>query len=306
MTTIDPFTTPAEAERAARAKQAQYLLAWAADSRNFCTPYTDDQKVLYDKDAATAMYAAQAAAAHAMLAVRDELADIAGSLRTLAAMPTAMQNVADHVSALDDTIGGGLAELTEAVHKHGLGLSDDQCAIVEALRAHGEVVDSAVFGVADVMDRPRWWQLRRRWTLWRSADGGKRGWGRFARQTAALLDDAEASMLATLQRDAGRTPEEPTGEVYEFLVEVRRQEPCTTTSYEVLGRVRFHAEYEAACDTAGTMLPGLCAQLGVPADPDQVHGRVSRCDTDGGEDCYIGLVFLDGATVLTSNVLEES
>jgi hypothetical protein len=143
--TIDPFTTPAEAEREGRAKQARDFLALAMTPENVVQHDWDHRH--YQINYANGVQAVRDALVgqgYALLTVRDELADIAGSLRRLAAMPSAMQYVADHVSALDDTIGAGAAELSEAI------------------REHGEVVDSAVLGVADVMDRPRWWQWRLR------------------------------------------------------------------------------------------------------------------------------------------------
>jgi hypothetical protein len=276
---IDPFTTPAEAEREARAKQAHHLLdaAQKADAR---PSYASATSLNY-AGGVMAVRDAIVGQGYALLSVRDELADIAGSLRTLTALPGAVQWLGDHLSALDDTVGGGLAELTEAIHKHGSSVDDSSSAVVDAIRAHGEVLDSAVFGVVDVMDRPRWWQLRRRWTLWRLSKS---------------LDNVTSAPDA-----AEPTQEESPAGVYEFMVQVVQDCPSwALADHEVVGCVRFYAETHAACETAGTMLPGLCAQLGVEADPARVHGLVYRCDPDPDEveDGYVGAVFLPGATIL--------
>ncbi|MFB4275697.1 hypothetical protein ACBJ59_10430 [Nonomuraea sp. MTCD27] len=279
MTTADPFTTPDEADREACAEQANDLLAYAAHDHHFYNPYLDDDlpAIIMERHAASVLYASQAATAHATLAVHANLDRIAAALEAMAKTPAAIQLLADHVSALEDTLGGGLAELVEAVHKHSLGVSDDQCEIVKAINGHADTVCDAVGNVAEVIDRVRWWQWRRRWFN--------------RRQRAAAV--------------AGEPPspqEESPAEVHAFLVEVRQDcPPWALASNEVLGRVRFYAEPHAACDTADTMLPGLCAQLAAVVEPGRpIHGLVYRCDPDpdGPEDGYVGSVFLPGAAVV--------
>ncbi|MFI7470538.1 hypothetical protein [Nonomuraea sp. NPDC049646] len=259
--TADQFTTPA-----APAEQAKVLLSYAADDSHFFDSFGTHLPLLRgEKHTSTAMYAAQAATAHAMLAVRDELADIAASLRTLAAMPSAINTLAAHMNALDDTVGGGLAEIADAVHKHSLGASDDQCAIVEAINTHGETVDSAISDVIDAMDRPRWWQWRRRWTLRRLA------------KTMALTQVSE---------------------VCEFRLELLRPiEADETSECEPLACTTFNTTYGNAADIARLLLPSLCDEAGVPADPEQVYGRVAGRDI-GGEFLFHTVVCLPGADVI--------
>ncbi|HEY9373149.1 hypothetical protein [Streptomyces sp.] len=167
MTAIDPFTTPVEAEREARANQAESLLANAAHEDRFFDCYGTQPSTLRKDEAATALYAAQAATAHALLSVRDELADIAGTLRLLAKTPAAIQWLADHVTAegallqkeLEDTRGEviGLRSSVEAAGQPIASAIGDLTAAVDA------------FGQA-AEPRPRWWQWRIRRALRAAAE----------------------------------------------------------------------------------------------------------------------------------------
>ncbi|HUR74479.1 MAG TPA: hypothetical protein VMZ00_09385 [Sporichthya sp.] len=158
MTATDPFTTPVEAEREARVKQVNDLLAYAAHDHHFYNPYLgDDPLIVMERHAASVLYASQAATAHAMLAVRDELADIAASLRQLAAMPAAVQWVGDNLTAAGQSVQDGLTGLASEVH--------DLRSAVEAGDSAADAVDAvalAVNALAGAVDylaepRPRWW-----------------------------------------------------------------------------------------------------------------------------------------------------
>lgn len=262
MTADRIFTPPAHNESAARAEQARELLALAV-SPDHLVAWGGDGSRNYEHGF-EALRDTLAGQGQATLAVHAELARIAAALEMIAKTPAAVDQLADRVTE-------SIRDLTSTVDQ-GVEFADTTAAATSAL-----VV--GVHGLTDAVDclakpRPRWWQWQLRVAL------------RKLRQQQAFVPDAA-------------TPaQEKNPKVYEFLVEVRRQEPHTTTSYEVLGRARFHAEYFAACDTAGTMLPGLCAQLGTPADPDQVYGQVSCCTPDGSEDWYVGAAFLPGATVI--------
>ena len=274
MTAIDPFTTPAEAEREARVKQAHALLDRAQDASTRTINYNDG--VVQHGESVAALRDALVGQGHALLSVRDELADIAGSLRKLTALPGAVQWVGDHLSALDDTVGGGLAELTEAIHKHGNSVDDSSSAIVDAIRAHGEVLDSAVFGAVDVMDRPRWWQWRRRRTLWRLSK---------SLDNVTSAPDAAESTPEEFRVDLLQQPEDP----WDAAGRNRRPLPSR----------QFRAEEERTpWEIAQQILPDLCNQAGIPANPSQVQGQLYACDRDGAALWFIDTVFLPDATVL--------
>ncbi|MDR8415058.1 hypothetical protein MTP10_40805 [Nonomuraea sp. 3-1Str] len=145
-----PVTTIGSAKDAAR-HEARALLAYAADEHHFYSPvYTDGSRSqrLTEASAPTATYAAQAATAHALLAitgelaelrqsvgqmaaVRQDLADIAAAVRELATAVTAastdvVDQVADLSTTLDQVAGKGLADvatevagLAAAVDDHG-------------------------------------------------------------------------------------------------------------------------------------------------------------------------------------------
>lgn len=274
---VDPLPGPAVTENEMASSDAARHAEAAVDLLGQAT-----RKACRDGDgrwlgaAAEALLDVQTAHTYALLAVNATLTGIASSLTTVARTPAAVQHLADHVCALDETVGNELAELTEAVHKHSLGVSDDQCEIVKAINEHAETVNDAIDNVAEMIDRPRWWQIRRRWVL---------------RQQRKAIDAALNAIPDLPALEDGR-------KVEQFLVEVRQDcPPQALATNEVRGRVRFWAEPHAACDTAGTMLPGLCTQLDIVPEQDrQVHGLVYRCTPspqhDGVEDGYVGMVFL--------------
>lgn len=151
---VDSFTTPAEAEREARIKQAHDMLAYAAHDHHFYNPYLDDDlpAVVHERHAASVLYASQAATAHAMLAVRDELADIAASLRTLAADGAALGQIAEGVTQLGDVA----------------------CDVHTAVEFYGGTATDVLSNIAtEALDRPRWWQFRLRRALRRAATGSE-------------------------------------------------------------------------------------------------------------------------------------
>lgn len=157
MTAIDPFTTPAEAERAGRAKQAQDMLAHASDVKDLSTYNYDTGRRSY-KGGVEAMRDAMVGQGYALLAVRDELADIAGSLRTLAALPSAINLLASHVATesallqqeLSDT-RAEVADLRSSVEVGGVPIAIAIGSVAAAVDALSEAVEP----------RPRWWQRRR-------------------------------------------------------------------------------------------------------------------------------------------------
>jgi hypothetical protein len=141
--TIDPFTTPAEAEREGRAKQARDFLALAMTPENVVQHNWDHHQ--YQIDYANGVQAVRDALVgqgYALLTVRDELADIAGSLRTLAAMPSAVQNIAGEVEGCYEAITSGSIDVAAAV------------------REVGEILEDRLSVIATT--RPRWWQWRLR------------------------------------------------------------------------------------------------------------------------------------------------
>ena len=167
MTAIDPFTTPVEAEREARANQAESLLANAAHEDRFFDCYGTQPSTLRKDEAATALYAAQAATAHALLAVRAELADIATSLRTIAALPSAIDRLASHVTAESTRLQAELRDTRAEV----IGLRS-------SVEAAGQPIASAIGTLTAAVDalgqaaepRPRWWQWRIRRALRAAAE----------------------------------------------------------------------------------------------------------------------------------------
>ena len=130
--TADPFTTPAEAEREAVVQQARDLLSRAENADHY--PFAG---------AVGAIKNALVAQGLATLAVRDELADIASSLRTLAALPSEVR------------------ELTATLDQ-GVEFADSAAAAAGATA-------SAMQDLAEFVDRPRWWQWRRRHRLGNSS-----------------------------------------------------------------------------------------------------------------------------------------
>lgn len=262
MTAVDPFTTPAEAEQEALLAQARNLLARATSEQRLATWGSSTNSRINYENGVEAIRDALTGQGHVLLAVHTELADIAASLRTLASAPSVLQQLADHTSGL-----------VEAVNEHGDGIGERTATVVDAVHAHGEVVDSAVSGVLDVMDRPRWWQWRRRRALHAMRD---------------ILPKGAAIDLTALAEDST---------VREYLVEVRQADG------EVLGRSRFHAEPHAACDMAAALLPGLCVSFDAKADPERVYGRVFLCKSGNKTGRYIDSVFMLGATTLPTLII---
>lgn len=115
------------------AEQAKALLAYAADKSRFRSPFIDSPSVLYDQDAATATYAAQAATAQALLAVVGELAalrvevrraatarleelpNLASGMRDLATALKPLQDIADSVDGLTDQVEGVRDEVEDGL-----------------------------------------------------------------------------------------------------------------------------------------------------------------------------------------------
>jgi hypothetical protein len=284
MTAIDPFTTPAEAEREARVKQAHDLLGRAFSASH--SPYGTSATSLNYVDGVGAVRDALVGQGHAMLAVRDELADIAASLRTLAALPPALYNVAEQVQDL----GNDLRDVHTIVEETGQNAA-------AAIRDHTETVNDALGNVAEVIDRIHWWQLRRRWFNRRqrkSADA------RIASAQGSLLDklddglDVEAGLADVYERadHLGR------GHDGEFRLDLSQgRDPWDANDGDrwPLPSRRFRAEETTPYETARLLLPGLCDEAGVTADPNQVHGRLYACDRDGAALWFLDTVFLPGA-----------
>ncbi|WP_433516489.1 hypothetical protein ACQP2T_13505 [Nonomuraea sp. CA-143628] len=216
MTTTDPFAYPAENEGAAaisanhaamRADVASDLLK-AAQGADVRPSYSYDEKLFNYKNGIDAVRDALVGQGHAMLAVRAELADIAGSLRTLAALPGAVQWLADHVTAASETMQGALTDLSNDVcdvHTAIEGSGENAVAgsidIAAAIREHTETVTEALDNVAEVIDRVRWWQWRRRWTM-----------RRHSKALDARIASAQDSLLSKL--DDGSDVEAGLADVY--------------------------------------------------------------------------------------------
>ncbi|MFI6296681.1 hypothetical protein ACIBEJ_34185 [Nonomuraea sp. NPDC050790] len=137
---IDPFTTPVEAEREARIQQARDRLDAATAH---ISVYSSNAASLNYVEGARAVRDALVGQGHAMLAIHAELADIAGSLRTLAALPGAVQE------ALSD-LGNDVCEVHSAI-------GDGTAVVVDT----GDSLTDAIRDLADVVDRPRWWKFWR-------------------------------------------------------------------------------------------------------------------------------------------------
>jgi hypothetical protein len=283
---IDPFTTPAEAEREARVKQAHDFLALAAGVSHFATCNSDTDRPIYE-DGVQAVRDALVGQGHAMLAVRDELADIAASLRTLTALPSAAQYLAEQVTTGLEEIGNDVCDVHTAIE-------DGVAATTDAIRDHAETVNDGLGNVAEVIDRVRWWQWRRRWTARRQ---GKALDARIAAAQDSLLVklddsfDVEAGLADVYER-AGRLEREHDGE---FRVDLRRS--ADQPEEKPLASSRFRAEEWTPWETAHRTLPRLCELAGVAADPAQVYGQLFACNQDGVALWFIDTVFLPGATV---------
>ena len=289
MTAIDPFTTPAEAEREGHVKQVHDLLDRAHGVQHVVKSSYDGKSYHYNYGGGVkALLDAAVGQGYALMAVRDELADIAASLRTLAAAPTAVANVALAVNAVQET-------LTE--------LGNDVCDVHTAIEEGSKTVADALDNVAEVIDRPRWWQWRRRWISWRVSkvldariDSAQDG-------MLVKLDDGfdAAAGLADVYERAGQLEHEHDGD---FRVDLRQgRDPWDAADHDrwPLPSRRFRAqEGQTPWESAQQILPDLCERAGVPADPDQVYGQLHACDQDGTALWFIDTVFLPGATVISA------
>ncbi|MFI7455459.1 hypothetical protein ACIBQX_48930 [Nonomuraea sp. NPDC049714] len=198
MTITPPARTPA-----ASAEQAKALLAYAADERHFSTPYYDDTHViLQERDAATALYAAQAATATAMLAVAGELAELRAEIRQATAIRSDLADIATAVRGLASaavvTSASPTADVASAVRELTTTLGermDERADEVEAVR---DAVEEGLADVADVVEllvRPRggWWSGLLWWRR-RSAE----------KVAAEIITRAAPSGDAELPGDVGR------------------------------------------------------------------------------------------------------
>lgn len=174
MTDVDLFTTLAEAEREAHAKQARDFLALAMTPEHLAKStwvHGNDYRYSYE-DGVQAVRDAMVGQGHALMAIHAELADIAGSLRTLAGMPAAVQSLGASITAASQFLKEGLTDLGNDVCDVHTAIEDGAESVAamvhevsDTVDRHAGIVDSALFGVVDVMDRPRWWQWRRRRAL---------------------------------------------------------------------------------------------------------------------------------------------
>lgn len=158
--TIDPFTTPAEAEREGRAKQAREFLALAMTPEHLSMWAGNPGQFDYE-NGVQAVRDALVGQGYALLTVRDELADIAGSLRTLAAAPTAVANVALAVNAVQETLnelGNDVCDVHTAIEGCYEATTSGSVDVAAAVREVGEILEDRLSS----LDRPRWWQWRRR------------------------------------------------------------------------------------------------------------------------------------------------
>jgi hypothetical protein len=249
MTAIDPFTTPAEAEREARIKQARDMLARAAGVEDLSTYNYDTGRRSY-KGGVQAMRDALVGQGHATLAVDATLGRVATALERLAALPTALDR-------LNDTVREGLDAAAEQVRENGTQMED----LAKAIREHTETVNDDLDNIAEVIDRVRWWQWRRRWFN--------------RRQRAAAVQEIPA-------------------EVYTFRVDLRG---AAQASDAPLASITFPSVYDDAHRIALKLLPDLCAEADVPVHPDHVYGRIFRSDRDGAFH-HVDSVFLPDATVI--------
>jgi hypothetical protein len=262
--TADQFTAPA-----APAEQAKALLADAAHAERFYSPYLDDShRVLQKLDAGTAQYAAQAATAHAMLAVAEELAGLRAELRQAVGAPREdLFQLASAVRGLAAAVATSAAQDadTAAAVRDLAATLDQGVEFADTAAAATDSIATSMHDLLDVIDRPRWWQWRRR------------------RQMRNLAKNLPLGHL---------------GEVYEFRLELLRPlEADETSERGPLACTTFNATYGTAVNVAHLLLPSLCDEAGVNADPEQVYGRIAGRDR-GGEYLFHALVLLPGATVI--------
>ncbi|MFI7468664.1 hypothetical protein [Nonomuraea sp. NPDC049646] len=268
--TADPFITPAEAEQASRVEQANDLLASAAGVQHVArSTYNRNGGYTHDyEDGVEAIRDALVGQGHALLAVRDELAGLRAELRQAAAAPREdlaklasvvrdLATVVAQSAANDADTASAVRDLNRTLEQ-GVGFADTAAAATEA-------ISTSLHDLLDIVDRPRWWQWRRRWQL---------------RNLAKSLPFPQIS------------------DVYEFRLELLRPlEVDEISDGEPLACTTFNATYGNAADIARLLLPSLCDEAGVPADPEQVYGRVAGRDR-GGDYLFHTVVFLPGTDVI--------
>ncbi|GAA3172254.1 hypothetical protein [Nonomuraea roseoviolacea] len=164
------------------AKQARNLLAEARNASTYTKFYTGGNAS--QENGFDALRTALVAQGTATLAIAEELAELREAVRQVAAcraelaqIAAAIQNLAgaherstarlqdalsDAATSIDKTVGKGLKEIAEEVRGCDETTTIGTIDIATAIREHSKTGNSAVFGVIDVMDRPRWWQWRRR------------------------------------------------------------------------------------------------------------------------------------------------
>ncbi|MEV0826386.1 hypothetical protein [Nonomuraea rubra] len=156
MTTTDPSTTPIEAEREARVKQASDFLALAMTPEHLSMWAGNSSQLDYE-NGVQAIRDAIVGQGYATLAANANLDRIATALEALAALPPVVQSVADQV-------GGELHDLNDRL-REGCEFADSTAAATGSISVSMHDLTDAVRDLADVIDRPRWWQWRLRRAL---------------------------------------------------------------------------------------------------------------------------------------------
>ncbi|GAA3702477.1 hypothetical protein GCM10022224_080370 [Nonomuraea antimicrobica] len=131
--------------------EARALLADAANKDRFydnSSPYNERrrQALREGDDAATALYAAQAATAHAVLAVAGELAELRGQVHELRAVREDLADIADAVRGLANALTSGagqsadvadqMAELTGVVDRGLIDVAREVADVAAAVNEH--------------------------------------------------------------------------------------------------------------------------------------------------------------------------
>jgi hypothetical protein len=148
----------------APAEQARELLETAQNSNAY--PSASNVTSLNYADALTALRDATVGNGLAMLAVHDELADIATSLRLLAKTPFEIGQLAKHVAAAGQVVKGGLAEVSGEIHDltatvdQGVEFADSAGSAVHGVSVTVHELTDAVLLLGEPRP-PRWWQWRR-------------------------------------------------------------------------------------------------------------------------------------------------
>ncbi|SET47101.1 hypothetical protein [Nonomuraea wenchangensis] len=141
--TIDPFTTPAEAQCEGLARQARDFFALAMTPTDLVGhEYGQNYRLTYE-NGVQAVRDALVGQGHATLAVNANLDRIATALETLAAAPSAIAEISRRIDHLTATLD------------QGVEFADSAAAAADATA-------SAVQDLAEFANRPRWWQWRRR------------------------------------------------------------------------------------------------------------------------------------------------